>query len=79
MEEETRLGKKERRKCKTAEMCIGKRYSSMLKALPFATSGRNYQEKKAIAVPSIWKVPKHLVETITNEMLSTKGLSPPAP
>lgn len=57
MEEGTRLGKKERRKCKTPEMFIGKRYSSMLNSLPFVTSGRSYQERKGIAVPSIWKVP----------------------
>jgi len=55
-------------------MFIGKRCNSTQNALPFATSGRNYQERKAIAVSSIWKVPKYLVETITNEMLSTKGL-----
>lgn len=56
MEEESRVEKKERRKYKTTEMFIGKRYNSTLKALPFATSGRNYQESKAIAVSSIWKV-----------------------
>lgn len=57
MEEGTRLGKKERRKCKTAEMFIGNRYSSTLNSLSFATSGRSYQERKGIAVPSIWKFP----------------------
>lgn len=56
MEEESRVEKKKRSKYKTAEMFIGKRYNSTLKALPFAASGRNYQERKAIAVFSIRKV-----------------------
>lgn len=71
MEEESRVDKKQRRKYKTAEMFIGKRYNSTVKALPFATSGTTRRGKQSQSP----RDGRFLVETITNEMLSTKGLS----